>query len=75
MIHRKWLLRGIDKDFYTNEEEEEIPEARVTEDLEEANIVETEETETSVKETKMDESNESNESSEDELRERHVNPE
>ena len=72
MILRKWLLRGIDRDFYTNEEEEEIPEALLTEDLEEAKIVETDETETSVKETMM---NESNESSEDELRERHVNPE
>ena len=72
MIHRKWLLRGIDKDFYTNEEEEEIPEALLTEDLEEAKIVETDETETSVKETMMDESNEF---SEDELHERHVNPE
>ena len=72
MILRKWLLRGIDRDFYTNEEEEEIPEALLTEDLEEAKIVETDETETSVKETMM---NESNESSEDELHERHVNPE
>ena len=72
MIFRKWLLRGIDRDFYTNEEEEEIPEALLTEDLEEAKIVETDETETSVKETMMDESNES---SEDELHERHVNPE
>lgn len=72
MILRKWLLRGIDRDFYTNEEEEEIPEALLTEDLEEAKIVETDETETSVKETMMDESNES---SEDELHERHVNPE
>ena len=72
MILRKWLLCGIDRDFYTNEEEEEIPEALLTEDLEEAKIVETDETETSVKETMMDESNES---SEDELRERHVNPE
>ena len=75
MILRKWLLRGIDRDFYTNEEEEEIPEALLTEDLEEAKIVETDETETSVKETMMDESNESSESSEDELHERHVNPE
>ena len=72
MILRKWLLRGIDRDFYTNEEEEEIPEALLTEDLEEAKIVETDEMETSVKETMMDESNES---SEDELHERHVNPE
>ena len=72
MIHRKWLLRGIDRDFYTNEEEEEIPEALLTEDLEEAKIVETNEMDTSVKETMMDESNES---SEDELHERHVNPE
>ena len=75
MILRKWLLRGIDRDFYTNEEEEEIPEALLTEDLEEAKIVETDEPETSVKETMMDESNESSESSEDELHERHVNPE
>ena len=72
MILRKWLLRGIDRDFYTNEEEEEIPEALLTEDLEEAKIVETDEMDTSVKETMMDESNES---SEDELHERHVNPE
>ena len=72
MILRKWFLCGIDRDFYTNEEEEEIPEALLTEDLEEAKIVETDETETSVKETMMDESNES---SEDELHERHVNPE
>ena len=72
MILGKWLLRGIDRDFYTNEEEEEIPEALLTEDLEEAKIVETDETETSFKETMMDESNES---SEDELHERHVNPE
>ena len=72
MILRKWLLCGIDRDFYTNEEEEEIPEALLTEDLEEAKIVETDEMDTSVKETMMDESNES---SEDELRERHVNPE
>ena len=71
MILRKWLLCGIDRDFYTNEEEE-IPEALLTEDLEEAKIVETDETDTSVKETMMDESNES---SEDELHERHVNPE
>ena len=75
MILRKWLLRGIDRDFYTNEEEEEIPEALLTEDLEEAKIVETDEMDTSVKETMMDESNESSESSEDELHERHVNPE
>ena len=72
MILRKWLLCGIDRDFYTNEEEEEIPEALLTEDLEEAKIVETDEMDTSVKETMMDESNES---SEDELHERHVNPE
>ena len=72
MILRKWLLHGIDRDFYTNEEEEEIPEALLTEDLEEAKIVETDEMDTSVKETMMDESNES---SEDELHERHVNPE
>ena len=72
MILRKWFLCGIDRDFYTNEEEEEIPEALLTEDLEEAKIVETDEMETSVKETMMDESNES---SEDELHERHVNPE
>ena len=72
MILRKWLLRGIDRDFYTNEEEEEIPEALLTEDLEEAKIIETDEMDTSVKETMMDESNAS---SEDELHERHVNPE
>lgn len=62
---RKWLLNGIDHDFYTHvEEEEEIPEALLTETVEEDNVDDHDEP--VPKESDTDN---------DELRERHVHEE
>lgn len=61
---RKWLLNGIDHDFYTREEEEEIPETLLTENLEEDNADDHEEP-----------APKENDTDNDELRERHVHEE
>lgn len=62
---RKWLLNGVDNEYYTVEEEA-IPEALLTEDLEEATILEHEEEDTHPYK-QLDEEP----SQDEELRERH----